>query len=282
MSNDTKKSPLNTRPLPVAGSEIQGILIDKVLDFAGLFAIFAVTFGLTLTLWQHDIFGTLPNRWFMTLITIGFGVYIWKRFSKLLEDAQTYKLGRQGEITVGHILEVLRPFGYTPIHDVLCKGANKKYFNIDHVLVGPTGVFAVETKTWSKAKNQNERIIYRNGSLYAGANNKGGDALKRAKDGAEYLQNTLCQRLGKPCSVTPILTFPGWWVDENSRISAEGIIIVNPLRIGEALKTRPQDVLSAQEIKQIVDSISYYLYDIADQREKRCCDDLHARCADRR
>ena len=49
--------------------------------------------------------------------------------------------GERGELTVAESLEQLRTIGYRPIHDIVGKG-----FNIDHVLVGPAGVFVIETK----------------------------------------------------------------------------------------------------------------------------------------
>jgi hypothetical protein len=272
MDNSTKRSPLKTRPLPVAGSETQGLLIDKAFDIMGLIAIFASTLGITLILWQYNIFGILPNRWLMTLVTAGFGIYIWKRFPKFIKDSETYKLGRQGEITVGHILEGLRPFGYTPIHDVLCKGVNGKYFNIDHVLVGPKGIFAVETKTWSKQKGVKEIISYRPpNNLYA-TNNRwlDNEAIHQSSINADWLKTLLNGRIGKTYDVVPILTLPSWWIDKAVTAdvyNAHKVLLLNPSMIGVELGKK-EVLLSDSEIKQIVTSLSSYLYDIADQRDK--------------
>lgn len=52
--------------------------------------------------------------------------------------------GARGEEAVGRILESLEPRGFRAIHD-LDTGRG----NVDHVVVGPTGVFAVETKAWT-------------------------------------------------------------------------------------------------------------------------------------
>jgi hypothetical protein len=66
---------------------------------------------------------------------------IWKARPQLL----TLRQGIEGEKVVGQFLERLRENGYQVFHDLIGAG-----FNVDHVLIGPAGVFTVETKTWSK------------------------------------------------------------------------------------------------------------------------------------
>ena len=60
-------------------------------------------------------------------------------------------LGYLGERAVAEHLEALTRTGYRIFHDVPCEG-RKKNFNIDHVVVGPTGVAAIEVKTRRKKK----------------------------------------------------------------------------------------------------------------------------------
>jgi hypothetical protein len=63
-------------------------------------------------------------------------------------------LGSRGERAVGHLLQVqLAPLGYRIVHGIQCDG-----YDIDHVLVGPGGVYALETKTVSKRGN--DRVFY--------------------------------------------------------------------------------------------------------------------------
>jgi hypothetical protein len=50
--------------------------------------------------------------------------------------------GARGEETVGRILDAMRGRGWLVIHDVASGRGN-----IDHVLVGPAGIFTVETKS---------------------------------------------------------------------------------------------------------------------------------------
>ena len=59
-------------------------------------------------------------------------------------DPSSWLKGARGEEAVGRILAGLRQDGYRDLHDIETgKG------NIDHVVVGPTAVVAVETKHWT-------------------------------------------------------------------------------------------------------------------------------------
>jgi hypothetical protein len=61
------------------------------------------------------------------------------RFDK---DAASWSQGAEGEETVGAILEGLASDGWFVLHDVsLGRG------NIDHIVVGPAGIFSIETKS---------------------------------------------------------------------------------------------------------------------------------------
>jgi hypothetical protein len=68
----------------------------------------------------------------------------WRRFlgGRFKRDYGAWSQGAEGEEVVGEILEGLVADGWQVIHDVsLGRG------NIDHVVVGPGGLFTVETKS---------------------------------------------------------------------------------------------------------------------------------------
>lgn len=68
----------------------------------------------------------------------------WKRFfgAGLKRDYENYDRGAAGEEAVGEILESLREQGWCVIHDVSFGRGN-----IDHIVVGPGGIFTIETKS---------------------------------------------------------------------------------------------------------------------------------------
>jgi len=68
----------------------------------------------------------------------------WKRFfgGTLKRDFDNWSQGAEGEEAVGRILEGLREEGWCVIHDVSFGRGN-----IDHIVVGPGGIFTIETKS---------------------------------------------------------------------------------------------------------------------------------------
>jgi len=62
---------------------------------------------------------------------------------KLDKEMASWKRGESGEVIVGQNLESLLPDDFRVIHDL-----KTDYGNFDHVVIGPPGIFAVETKNW--------------------------------------------------------------------------------------------------------------------------------------
>ena len=61
-------------------------------------------------------------------------------------STRAWAIGAHGERETGRILDRLRAFGYHVIHDVRVPGS---LANIDHVVIGSTGIFLIETKSYS-------------------------------------------------------------------------------------------------------------------------------------
>jgi hypothetical protein len=68
----------------------------------------------------------------------------WKRFfgGTFKRDFNSWSQGAEGEEAVGQVLEGLADHGWGVIHDVSFGRGN-----IDHVVVGPGGILAIETKS---------------------------------------------------------------------------------------------------------------------------------------
>jgi Nuclease-related domain len=92
-------------------------------------------------------------------------------------------------------------------HDVPGEG-----FNIDHVAIGPAGVFTIETKTRSKPEGRRVRtVVDRAGISIAGAPPSHGP-LDQASAQANWLAELLRRSTSKPYRVRPVVLFPGWFV----------------------------------------------------------------------
>jgi hypothetical protein len=168
---------------------------------------------------------------------------------KIQESSNRY-LGFFGERIVAEALEPLKAQGFRVFHDVPC-GDAKSPFNIDHVVVGPNGVFAIETKTRRKGRARGgfaEHEIIFDGQVLAYPWGEDRHGLEQAQRQAEWLADWLTQLLGQRVRVNPILTFPGWMI---IRRGAGAVNVLNPKEILPALLPRGAAVLDASQIDLI-------------------------------
>jgi hypothetical protein len=117
------------------------------------------------------------------------------------------KLGRNGERAVGQYLEGFRAYGGRVFHDVLGDG-----FNVDHVLICPQGIYAIETKTWSKPWST-AKIANRGGKLLKAGFTPDRDPIAQASAAARWLQDNLENKNGRRFEVLGVVAIPGWSVD---------------------------------------------------------------------
>ena len=112
-------------------------------------------------------------------------------------------MGNVANFTFPTCLRSCRVDGYKPIHDI-----TGEHFNVDHVLVGPGGVFAIETK-FRSGKGE---ITFRNGEgLFVGERAEEKDCLKQARGNAAAISQIIKDTCGKREWVTPLVVFVGEW-----------------------------------------------------------------------
>lgn len=140
------RSPLKAAPLRYAGQsldeEIQRVLEDDVLVY--LMAA-AFVFVLALHEWWRWYSKSPPQPVIFTVLAMCAIAYTARKFVLARRKIKTLRLARDGEKVVGQFLEGLRENGYRVLHDIV--GDN---FNIDHLLIGPKGVFTRLTGSASK------------------------------------------------------------------------------------------------------------------------------------
>jgi len=127
-------------------------------------------------------------------------------------------LGYLGERAVAEHLEALRESGYRIFHDVPCEG-RKTNFNIDHVVVGPTGVAAIEVKTRRKKKGRTgfeEHVVTYDGQRLIWPWGEDRCGIDQVRAEADWLRDFIAKRTGLHIEPKPILAFPGWWVTERA------------------------------------------------------------------
>ena len=147
------------------------------------------------------------SPWVITLALAPFMVasvvFIWRAVRK----AKRIKLGRDGERAVGQFLERFRADGFQIYHDVVTGDAN-----IDHVLIGPRGIFTVETKTLSKPERGDARIVASANGVTANGRQLERNPIVQAKAQANWLKHYFGEA-GFKVAVQPVVVFPGWFVE---------------------------------------------------------------------
>jgi hypothetical protein len=125
-------------------------------------------------------------------------------------------------------------------------GAN---WNIDHIAVGPGGVFAIETKTRRRReplpKRKDNEVVFNGQELqFAWCDDR--ESIPQARRNAESLAKFLTSSTGEKVEAQPILALPGWWVTLRARCDVAvlsgrqvaGFIKGCPPMLGEAQITR--------------------------------------------
>jgi len=150
-----------------------------------------------------------------------------------------YYLGLKGERWVGDMLNWMLKDGFEVFHDFPIE-PDGKTGNIDHVIVGPNGVFAIETKTYRKPKDTADGKNYEvkfDGKLLSFPDRTTKKGIGQATHNARLLSKHLSASLDTSIEVFPILALPGWFVESTSR---DPLLVLNPKNIRSAvLKKTP-------------------------------------------
>ncbi len=83
-----------------------------------------------------------------------------EKAERLARRAEMFEKGAEGETATAAVLAAL-PSGWTAIHDA--RWPFRRLANIDHVLVGPGGIFVIDSKNWSGRITVEEGRLRQNG-----------------------------------------------------------------------------------------------------------------------
>ena len=201
----------------------------------------------------------IPNFWTIIMVIMAGGfVLLLERLIALIQQRDNWRLSFSGERLVGEELNKLMCEGCQVFHDFPLS-AN---WNLDHIVVAPTGVYAIETQTKRKqeftATQKAHEVIY-NGKDLQFPEGCDTEALDQARKQAVHLGKFLSDTLKTPITPKSILTLPGWYVISKA---VGDVIVLNPKLVDLTILNNGGPVaLSAEQIKQI-----------SNQLEKKCRD----------
>ena len=155
------------------------------------------------------------------------------------------RLGLDGEVAVGQELDQLMRQGAAVFHDFPCEG-----FNIDHIVIARQGVFAVETKGFSKPVDEDgtaaHRVVF-DGRKLVWPERTDAKPLEQAERNARWLSTWLGKATGEPVGVKAVLALPGWFVERKGRGAVQ---VLGGRAIGQHLLTAVDAKPSVAEAMQ--------------------------------
>lgn len=192
----------------------------------------------------------VPHFWqIVAVLSVAGFIWLTARLISLVKARRCWDLGFRGERAVGEYLNRLMLDGCQVFHDFPLSENG----NLDHVVVAPSGVYAVETKTKSKcSKLEDNYRVVNDGKTLQFPGGSDAEKLAQARGQAARLGRVLTNELKIAVEAKPILTFPGWFVDNTDNPGdAQDVQVLNPKMIRSAIVTDAPPALSPEEMRRI-------------------------------
>lgn len=164
------------------------------------------------------------------------------RIEAASKQRQAWQAGADGEQRVGAVLDRLGS-AYRVLHDVRWPGRQKA--NLDHVVVGPAGVWVVDTKNWSGD------VTVRDGVLRCAGYRKAREA-EAVLDAAAAVAGTLPSQLRGV--VRGVLCLAGSGADLEAEPCASGTLVVGAAGLADLVTSGPP-VLDPSQVTEVATAL---------------------------
>lgn len=198
----------------VAAQTLSEQVNEKIVDVIGLVSLSALTVTMPFAIKGiAEMFASGKFNYFLIIMIILGLAYVARKLWVESNNLIKLKLGRDAELAVASELIELQSHGYQIFHDIQADG-----FNIDHLVVGSNGIFAIETKGRHKRikDDTNYKVKFENNHL-AFPSWFESKPLEQAQSQANWVNKWLYESTGFNTLVLPVLCFPGWFVELKQR-----------------------------------------------------------------
>ena len=217
--NKRSRRPFEDMPRP-AGWSLQIRMEDQMTEFTLSFMA-AMMAGIVA--WAFSVSRPDTAALILSLGFIACGCLLWKS-SRILLRYANIRLGLLGEQVVGQMLDRVSSNSIRVFHDLEVVEPGKSSWNIDHVVVTPAGVFAIETKCRRKPRGvapdgqQGHKVIFDGQQLIFPTPMKADRfGIDQAQRNAKWLSDKLTSLNAVAIFVAPALVLPGWWIDAKGK-----------------------------------------------------------------
>jgi len=230
--------------------QIDRLVNDDAMSYA-LTAILAVM--LAALEWIRWAAHLPPYPKMLTALAVPMVAYCTWRLVKIRRTLTHLKLGRDGERAVGEYLDRMRTAETRVLHDLLGDG-----FNVDHVLIAPQGIFAIETKTYSKPSRGEARIAVTEAGVSVDGSPADDKILRQAAAQRSWLRDLLKESTGRDWPVRSVVLFPGWFVERSPQSVTGDLWVLNPKALPKFLPNEPT-ILGPAEVQMVTFHLSRYI-----------------------
>jgi len=248
------RSPLAAQPLRHAGQsldeEIRRFIDDEILGYA-MAAVFVCT--LAAYEWWRWYANSPPQPVIFTVLAVIAVALATRKFVLGRRKVRLLRMARDGERAVGQFLEGMRENGFRVLHDIV--GEN---FNIDHLLIGPKGVFTIETKTVSKPGRGKAEIDYDGTQIMINGFKPDRDPVVQAKAQAHWVRELIKELTGKLITVRPAVVYPGWFINQTNKAGRPDVWVLNPKAL-PAFIENSDGRLSEEDVRSFHAHLSRYV-----------------------
>lgn len=228
-----RRSPLADKQIGhVPGQQLVTRMSDHETEILLAVMLMYMAFPLMFMAWVGQRIDLTSIRWrfsewtflIAAIALFGYGLYSYIRH---LHDRDRIRDGLLAERVTGMQLNRLVAQGCIVMHDLPCGD-----YNIDHVVIAPRGVYAVETKSFRKPKEKSPgepaKVTF-NGELLEFPDFTTRKPIEQARRQASSLSALLRESLGEPVRVAPAIALPGWFVDKTDAGKISDVFVFTPM-----------------------------------------------------
>ena len=258
------RSPLKQPPLRNPAESLlemrDNLIFDKALFPLLLTGMLAI---ITAFAWSQHFGFPSPDPNALTALTIISLAATAVATLRTIKHARLINRGIAAEKAMGQFLEQFRAQGYKVIHDIPVK-AGDKTFNIDHLLIGPNGIFTIETKSWRKPPRGQCIVTYDGQKVLINGQTPDRDPIAQAMGQAAWVWDYLksCTALTS-IPIMPLVVFPGWYIDYLQAGDAR-VKVANEHLIWACIQSSPH-ALAPHDAKLIESRLTEYV-----QKQSAC------------
>lgn len=186
------------------------------------------------------------SDWVLLLFFVGMVFWSLRSVIKHLDGARNARDGLLAERVTGMQLNRLFEKSCIVMHDIPADG-----FNLDHVVIAPGGVYAIETKSFRKPRHDAEpgkpATVRWAGESLVFPDFQTKLPIEQARRQAQWLANFLREAVATDVAVRPCVALPGWFIDKSDAGKKSDVFVFTPMGRGCEYFSYGEGVLAPEQ-----------------------------------